>query len=138
MKIFADTSFLVAYYNVHDQYHNQISDILKSIVYSNPSFITTDYIYDETLTLLLITRPIYGYKRAQKYDRDIYKDRKFEIFFTTESIFFKAKEIFFRYNKDKRWSFTDCVSFVLMEDLGINRVLSFDRNFSEMGFKIIQ
>lgn len=137
MKIFADTSFFVAYYNIHDQYHSQTAEILKSLIPLNPSFFTSDYIYDETLTFLLQTHPFYGYKRAQKYDQDI-NEGKITLVFISESIFSKAKEIFLRFNKDKRWSFTDCVSFALMEDFGINKVLTFDHNFREMGFKIVE
>lgn len=77
------------------------------------------------------------YKRAYRYDADINIKHKVSLIFTTEIIFIQAREIFFRYNKDKKWSFTDCVSFALMKDLGIKEVLSFDHNFKEMGFRII-
>lgn len=33
------------------------------------------------------------------------------------------------------FSFTDCVSFALMERLGFKRVATFDRHFSKAGFK---
>jgi len=38
---------------------------------------------------------------------------------------------------DNGWSFTDCTSFVLMENLDILHALSFDRNFSEAGFGVL-
>src|SRR5206468_12200235 len=35
---------------------------------------------------------------------------------------------------DKPWSFTDCTSFVLMENLGIRQAVAFDANFRQAGF----
>lgn len=137
MKLFCDTSFFIAYYNTCDQYHTQAVDILKSVIISNPILVTTDYIYDETLTFLLKTHPVYGYKRAYRFDVDINLERKISLIFLTVIIFSKARKIFFRYNKDKKWSFTDCASFAVMEDFGIKEALTFDHNFEEIGFKII-
>jgi predicted nucleic acid-binding protein len=37
-------------------------------------------------------------------------------------------------HEDKRWSFTDCTSFVVMRDLGIEKAFTFDRNFAQAGF----
>lgn len=137
MKLFCDTSFFIAYYNASDQYHTRAVIRLKSVISSIPTLVTTDYVFDETLTFLLKTHAINGYKRAHRYDLDINIEHKVSLIFTTELIFTKAREIFFRYNKDKKWSFTDCVSFALMKDLDIKEVLSFDSNFKEMGFRII-
>ena len=35
---------------------------------------------------------------------------------------------------DKRWSLTDCSSFVLMESLKISEALAYDRDFEQAGF----
>lgn len=136
MKLLCDTSFFIAYYDASDQYHVQSVEMLKSIIDYTPVLVTTDYIYDETLTFLLRSHTLYGYKRAYRYDVDMYIEHKVSLIFTTEVIFTQARDLFFRYNKDKKWSFTDCVSFALMKDLGIKEALSFDHNFKEMGIKI--
>src|SRR2546426_11532860 len=39
----------------------------------------------------------------------------------------------FQSHQDKRWSLTDCTSFVVMRDLGTDKAFSFDRNFEEAG-----
>jgi predicted nucleic acid-binding protein len=39
-------------------------------------------------------------------------------------------------HQDKRWSFTDCVSFAVMWDLGIKDAFTFDHNFTQAGFRI--
>ena len=35
---------------------------------------------------------------------------------------------------DKAWSLTDCISFVVMEDLGITDALTADHHFEQAGF----
>lgn len=42
----------------------------------------------------------------------------------------------FRY-RDKRFSFTDCTSFVVMQELKIARALSTDAHFRQMGFQAV-
>lgn len=137
MKIFIDSSFFIAFYHSRDQYHKLSVNIMKSTISINPLFITTDYVYDETLIYLLKTHSINDYKRTERFDKDIFKERKVSLVFTTEVIFIKAREIFFHFNKDKQWSFTDCTSFAVMEDLGIRNVLTFDKNFTQRGFRMM-
>jgi predicted nucleic acid-binding protein len=36
--------------------------------------------------------------------------------------------------RDKEYSLTDCVSFVLMEKFGITEALAFDAHFTQAGF----
>jgi predicted nucleic acid-binding protein len=38
---------------------------------------------------------------------------------------------------DKDWSLTDCISFVVMQDAGINEALSGDRHFEQAGFRAL-
>ena len=45
-----------------------------------------------------------------------------------------AWEVFVRFNQDKTWSFTDCTTKVVMDNLGIQHVFAFDQHFEQMGF----
>lgn len=44
----------------------------------------------------------------------------------------RAREVFERY-ADKQWSFTDCVSYAVIERLGIKQTFAFDRRFRQFG-----
>lgn len=43
-----------------------------------------------------------------------------------------AWELFYGF-RDKDWSFTDCVSFIVMERLGISSAFAFDDHFRQYG-----
>ena len=40
----------------------------------------------------------------------------------------------FRQRPDKDWGLTDCMSFVLMQELGITEAMTSDRHFEQAGF----
>jgi len=46
--------------------------------------------------------------------------------------------VVFKKHKDKRYSFTDCTSFALMEEFGVKNAFSFDRNFEQYGFSLLR
>jgi hypothetical protein len=52
----------------------------------------------------------------------------------SEAIEHAAWEVFERFNQDKEWSFTDCTTKVVMDNLGIRQVFAFDHHFDQMGF----
>jgi predicted nucleic acid-binding protein len=53
MEIFADTSFLVAFYNKRDKNYQEARNFISESD-KNIAFIISDYIFDEVLTVLLI------------------------------------------------------------------------------------
>ena len=48
----------------------------------------------------------------------------------------KARKAFFRY-RDKTYSFTDCTSLVVMQELKLKNVLTTDHHFRQMGFQVL-
>jgi predicted nucleic acid-binding protein len=43
----------------------------------------------------------------------------------------------FRQRPDKEWSLTDCISFVVMRDGGLNEALTGDHHFEQAGFRVL-
>jgi predicted nucleic acid-binding protein len=44
---------------------------------------------------------------------------------------------FYQCRPDKAWSLTDCLSFVVMTDLGISEALTGDHHFEQAGFRAL-
>lgn len=87
--------------------------------------LTTDYIVDETLTLLRARRDP---ERALALGHDFFEGGLTRLYFLTEDDIRRSWETFRRF-ADKGWSFTDCTSKVVMEDLGIAHAFAFDDDF---------
>jgi len=95
--------------------------------------VTTDYVVDETLTLLRLRL---GLAAAETWWSQIEGSSRLRWEFVDAERADKARAIFFRY-RDKDFSFTDCTSFVVMRDLKLREVLTTDRHFSQMGFTVL-
>jgi hypothetical protein len=136
--IFADTSFLVAFYNRRDDYHQKARDFISELIDrgQNTQFLITDYIFDETLTTIL--------NRSNKHlaiqaARKIFSSSFISIATVDPAIFSKSYELFIRYT-DKEWSFTDCSSITFLREHFQNRsvqVATFDQHFAAAGFQTV-
>ena len=129
MEIFLDTSFLVAFYNEKDKNH-LIARRFISNGDSRWSFVISDYIFDEVLTVLMVRG---GKSVSIEAGCKILEDERMNLLQIDENIFQKAWLIYQGF-KDKEWSFTDCTSYVLMKNLAIDVGASFDDHFSQFGF----
>jgi predicted nucleic acid-binding protein len=91
--------------------------------------LTTDYVIDETLTLL---RARGERKRALMLGTKFFHHGLAEIHKITSVDLTLAWETFEQFD-DKNWSFTDCTSKVVMEQLGIKVAFAFDHHFQQFG-----
>ena len=55
MEIFLDTSFLVAFYNKKDKNHSEARRLISEAD-KHTSFVISDYVFDEILTVLLLMK----------------------------------------------------------------------------------
>lgn len=49
-----------------------------------------------------------------------------DVVWTSREIATETWSVFEKFNVDKQWSFTDCVSYVVMKQQGIDEVFAFD------------
>ena len=95
--------------------------------------VSTDYVLDETLTLIRIRM---GLPAASRWWDQVDASSRVRWEWVDPTRADKARDWFFRW-KDKAFSFTDCTSFVVMRELRQRRVLTTDRHFRQAGFTVL-
>jgi predicted nucleic acid-binding protein len=132
--IFVDTSAWYAVEVEDDVNHEAACKFLAEIASGKHGVsITTDYVLDETLTLLRSRRDLVS---ASCFIDKIRKSKSVRVFWIDESLFEKALDVF-RKSERKSWSFTDCTSFALMRDLSVSEAFTFDTHFKEATFQAL-
>jgi len=90
---------------------------------------TTDYVVDETLTLLRMRGEN---QRAITLGTRLFAGQLATVHYLTSEQIRAAWQIFHQF-RDKNWSFTDCTSKVVIEALGCTRCMAFDEHFRQFG-----
>jgi predicted nucleic acid-binding protein len=90
----------------------------------------SDYIFDESITAALIR---VGHKIAVEVGEFILTSNIVNIVWLNEILKRRAWD-YFKQHDDKNFSFTDCTSFVLMNDMNIKKYFAFDDHFKQAGF----
>lgn len=98
--------------------------------YLNQPLLTTNFIVNEAITL---TRCKLSHTLAVEIAHKLYAERIARLFRITPEEEKAALKLFEKY-ADKTFSFTDCTSFVVMQNLGITQAFTFDKHFQQMGF----
>ena len=97
------------------------------------TLVTTDFILDETLTLIRIRL---GIEAAERWWRQVDGSPRLRREWIDTHRFERGRDLFFQY-RDKEFSFTDCTSFVIMRELRLTHAITTDRHFRQMGFQIL-
>ncbi len=132
MRVFVDTSAWFALNDRRDHHHDRAVAFMQGLREKPALFLTTDYIVDETLTLLrfkVSRRQAMAFLRLFAGSSQVTREQ------VSPDHLKRAEEIFARY-RDKLWSFTDCVSFAFMEEKGLEDAFAFDSNFEQFGVRV--
>jgi predicted nucleic acid-binding protein len=125
-----DTSGFLALWDATDAHHSSAVRLQANLARSKRGFVTTDYVIDETVTLLLVR---HSHAAASDFLETVGDSESLRVEWVASDLFYRAAD-FFRGHKDKEWSFTDCVSFTVMRDSDIQDCFTTDRHFRQAGF----
>ena len=129
--IFVDTSAFYALEVESDANHEIARGFLRKLREGKyGTLLTTDYVLDETLTLLRLR---HGVRAALEFLEKVRNSKSVRVVWVDETVFEKALEYFER-DEERRWSFTDCTSFAVMELLGVEHAFAFNEDFERAGF----
>jgi len=129
-SLFVDTSGWMACADAADPAHVAASVARDSLLKQGGLLVTTDYVMDETLTLIRLRL---GLQAAEVWWRQVDGSSRVRWESITSERAEKARGLFFRY-RDKDFSFTDCTSFAVMRELRIVDALATDHHFKQFGF----
>jgi predicted nucleic acid-binding protein len=131
VKLLADTSALLALYVRNDANHARALEFVQR----NPNvrYVLTELILAEVATRL---RALAGAERGASVARSLLESHRYEVLFADSRLLRSAIEKMASL-RDKRLSLTDCVSFEVMDRLGLRDAFSFDRDFRDCGYAMV-
>jgi hypothetical protein len=132
-RLFVDTAGWMACADAADPSHLRASAARDRWLEQKGVLVTTDYVIDETLTLI---RFRLGLSAAEAWWKQVEGSARLQWELITPERAEKARHLFFRY-ADKEFSFTDCTSFVVMQQLKLKHALTTDGHFKQMRFQMV-
>jgi hypothetical protein len=130
-RVFVDTSAFIALQDKGDRLHPDAVKFNHYLIENNFDIYTSDYVLDETFTLLKIRA---GHTVARTFGQDIRDSKLIKVLNILPNLFDEGWNIFAKAEKEK-YSFTDCTSFALMRFHKITKAFSFDIHFQAFGFQ---
>jgi len=130
--VYCDASFFIALFSKKDSKHKRAFKLFREIKENRIIIHSCWFIISEAMTVLLYR---YGYSEALTFNQsvDLYR-----IFHSTESQHHQAIALFNLFGKDRKISFVDALSHVLISgELNNMPALSFDRDFRALGLTTI-
>ena len=132
-RAFCDTSFIFASLYPKDVNYEKAGQILKEALTQGITLYTTWDIVSETATLLLYR---FSSRAALRFLDEI--KPALSIVYYDESVRKESEQVFRLFIKDKKLSFCDAISYVVVKTILKDIVcLSFDEDFSRLGLTTI-
>jgi predicted nucleic acid-binding protein len=129
--IFVDTSVWFAANVADDPAHAASRSLLLG---ASGDLVTTDYVVDELLTLMVMRRQR---EAALRTGPRFWSEAACKLVWTSRVDVEAAWQLFASFD-DKTWGFTDCVSYAVMKRLGINEAYALDEHFRQFGFATVR
>jgi uncharacterized protein len=133
MKLFVDTWGWLTLHDRRESRHKEVSTFWKELRIGGGLLYTTDYILVETYTTLFKRLDSHRAKKAmQELEQNILVG-SLQLVWMTPQRFEQTKRLRLKYQDKPKISFTDLSSMVVMQELGIDWVLTGDAHFEHVG-----
>ena len=131
--VLIDSDAFIAFIKENDSNHNKAKKIFKQLERKNINFITSNYVFAETVTV--ISQRI-GHKTALEFIENV---RSSKSLIATRWVDEHLEEMainIFKSQISKNVSFVDCANMALMNYYNLSAIFSFDAIYKKQGFKI--
>jgi predicted nucleic acid-binding protein len=128
--VFGDTFFYVALLSRHDKGHRAARDWAA---HHRTPVVTTEFVLLEVANFCRSSR---NRQRFANFAQSL-RSNPLTTIVPCDSAWFQRGLERFADRLDKEWSLTDCISFVVMEDLELSETLTDDHHFEQAGFRIL-
>jgi len=126
MMVFVDTGAWFARHVPSDPDHGRVKEWFST---NAEPLLTTDYCIDETVTLLAARGRV---RRAVELGRVLFAEELARVHFLTPEEIRRAW-VLFEQRSSAGWSFTDCTSKIVIDDLHITTAVALDDHFRQFG-----
>jgi predicted nucleic acid-binding protein len=131
--IFLDTWAFKAYIDIEEYKHNEVANYIENLWKNKEKIVTTDYIIDETITLLSSKL---SFEKVIKFieilEISINKGFIHMVRIASED-FDESIKMRIKYKDKPKISFTDFTSMVIMKRYNINDIVTQDKHFKDVG-----
>jgi predicted nucleic acid-binding protein len=128
--VFVDTGYLLALELTNDQHHQAATRHWQGVVTALPRLVTTSYLFDEVVTFFNSRGQ---HTKAIQVGNNLLLSPSVQLIHVDTALFYEGWAYFQRH-QDKDYSLTDCISFLVMQKLGIGTAFAFDQHFVQAGF----
>jgi uncharacterized protein len=130
---FVDTAGWMMLADASDPAHHSARDFRDEWLSKGGTFVSSDFVMDETLTLIRVRL---GIDAAERWWEQVEGSPRVLWEWIDAERAEKARAWFFRW-RDKAFSFTDCTSFVVMKERRLRSAFTSDRHFIMAGFEAV-
>jgi predicted nucleic acid-binding protein len=132
-RLFIDTSFAIALLIPRDQYYGRATALYREIIAHRNQLVTTRAVLLEVGNALSRL----DLRRAAATFLTNIETANTATIIESDAHQYSRALILFAQHADQEWSLTDCLSFVVMRDLGLTEALTADRHFVQAGFRAL-
>ncbi len=133
MNLFVDTWAWLVLRDKRESRHQEVEVFYRDFRGERGISYTTDYVLDETFTLLFLRLPFDQAKASMEYLNEAIERGYLRLEYITPGRFERAKELRLKFRDKPRISFTDLTSMIVTEELGIEEILTEDEHFTHVG-----
>ena len=130
---FIDTWGFKAYIDSKETKHKSVKKYIEKIWNSKEPLITTDYIIDETITLLSYKLDYHKLKMFIEKLKSSIENDFIKIIWITKDVFHEAIKFKLKYKDKLEISFTDMTSMIVMKNNNILDIITEDDHFKKIG-----